>query len=225
MRKILLIDDNPGVSQMISKVLKKEYEVIVAYSGTEGMMIFEQQPIDLVLLDRMLPGKSGDEVLAEIRNISPIPIIMLTALSDKNDIADLLLAGANDYIAKPFNLQELKARIAVQLRNNSSSSLRVSDSSLSYMNLFLFPDTYELGKGKEKLQLKKKEFDLLALLFQHPNKIFSKEALYNHVWKAPYYGDENTINVHLSSIRRKIKQLDPERDYIETIWGIGIKLV
>lgn len=226
MKKILVIDDSNEMNQMITTVLQKDYEIVNAFSGTEALLYFQTQPFDLVLLDRMIPGKNGEEVLLEIRKTSSVPVIMLTALRDKEEIADLLVKGADDYITKPFDISELKARILVQLRNTpaSTNSAEEKPSEIKYKNLRLYPESYELGNGEEKIPLKRKEFELLALLIRHPNKVFTKEALYNQVWQETYYGAENTINVHLSSLRKKIKALDSAEDYIETVWGIGVKL-
>lgn len=224
MRRILIVEDNPEMNEMITTILKKEYEITNAYSGTEGLLYFQMQPFDLVLLDRMLPGKTGEEVLLEIRKTSHIPVIMLTALREKAEIADLLVKGANDYITKPFDINELKARILVQLRENETSNNEEQATELTYKNISLFPESYEIGNLQKRTPLKKKEFDILTLLVKHPHKVFTKEAIYNQVWRETYYGDENTINVHVSSLRKKIKELDPENEYIETVWGIGIKL-
>lgn len=221
--KILLIEDNNELSEMLTTVLGSDYEIQQAFSGTEGLMLFKQEDYDLILLDRMLPGKNGTEVLAEIRQQSNVPVIFLTALTDQQEISQLLLAGANDYLTKPFNIDELKARIVVQLRNQQTAPAEKTEI-LAYKNISLLPDTFELKREDNCISLKRKEFEILTLLLNHPKKVYTKEMLYEEIWGEAYYGDENTINVHISNLRKKIKQLDPETPYIATVWGIGIKL-
>lgn len=227
MKKILLIEDHDEMSQMIQTVLSGDYQVTPAFSGTEGTLLFTHDSFDLILLDRMLPGKNGEEVLAEIRQKSQIPVIMLTAMDDKSEVAQLLLQGANDYITKPFDIDELKARIAVQLRqaeNLHRTSQNDAQDQWRYKNIELQPYSFSISNQEKELPLKRKEFEILTYLIQHPKQIFTKENLYEAVWKEPYYGDENTINVHISNLRKKIKELDPNVAYIDTVWGIGIKL-
>lgn len=220
--KILIIEDNNEISEMLATILAADYTVQQAYSGTEGLLLFQQDAFDLILLDRMLPGKDGTQVLQEIRQTSTVPVIILTALDEPADVSTLLLAGANDYLTKPFNVEELKARIIVQLRTNKQAPSVAS--SLSYKNIQLLPDSFQLQRGEATVQLKKKEFEIFSLLLANPKKVYTKEMLYEAVWQEPYYGEENTINVHISHLRSKIKTLDPEESYIDTVWGIGIKL-
>lgn len=206
--KILIIEDNNEISEMLATILAADYTVQQAYSGTEGLLLFQQDAFDLILLDRMLPGKDGTQVLQEIRQTSTVPVIILTALDEPADVSTLLLAGANDYLTKPFNVEELKARIIVQLRTNKQAPPVAS--SLSYKNIQLLPDSFQLQRGEATVQLKKKEFEIFSLLLANPKKVYTKEMLYEAVWQEPYYGEENTINVHISHLRSKIKTLDPE---------------
>ncbi|KRL12414.1 response regulator transcription factor [Schleiferilactobacillus perolens] len=224
MERLLLIDDNPDIGAMLDTVLGDTYAITKAYSGTEGLLQVQQQAFDLILLDRMLPGKNGEEVLHDLRQTLTTPIIMLTAISDKDDVARLLMAGATDYITKPFNIKELKARIVVALRQNTAPAAE-APTVVSFGPFTLAEKDYTLHCQDKSVALKKKEFDILKLLFQHPGQVFSKEALYTQVWHEPYYGDENTINVHLTNLRKKIRQLDPDHEHIATVWGIGVKLV
>lgn len=220
--KILIIEDNNEISEMLATILAADYTVQQAYSGTEGLLLFQQDAFDLILLDRMLPGKDGTQVLQEIRQTSTVPVIILTALDEPADVSTLLLAGANDYLTKPFNVEELKARIIVQLRTNKQPPPIAS--SHSYKNIQLLPDSFQLQRGEATVQLKKKEFEIFSLLLANPKKVYTKEMLYEAVWQEPYYGEENTINVHISHLRSKIKTLDPDEAYIDTVWGIGVKL-
>lgn len=222
MKTILIIEDNDDMQQLLSGFLAPTFKLVQAYSGTEGLLQFNANHVDLVILDRLLPGKSGDDVLEIIRQTSQVPIIILTALDDTNDIATLLLAGANDYVTKPFNINELQARIAVQLRQSQPATATTAP--LTYKQLTLIPDQFTITNGTDSCSLKRKECELLALLFENSTTIFTREQLYERIWQTPYLGDENTINVHLSNLRRKLHQLDPDHDYIETIWGIGVRL-
>ena len=163
MARILLIEDNNDIQEILYSLLSEDHEVLQAFSGTEGLRLFQQEGVDLVLLDIMLPGKNGDQVLEKIRLQSQTPVIMMTALGDKQLISQYLLAGANDYIVKPFNLDEVAARVTVQLRNQA-------------------------------------------------------------VWEEVYLPGDNTLNAQLSNLRKKIAQLDPDEDYIETVWGLGVRL-
>ncbi|WP_412989663.1 response regulator transcription factor [Pediococcus siamensis] len=221
MKTILIVEDNDEMQQLLQKVLANNYQIRSAYSGTEGLLLFKESTVDLVVLDRMLPGKSGDEVLKEIRTQSQVPIIILTALDARADVAKLLLAGANDYVTKPFDIEELQARIRVQLRDHVKTSVPAAT---RYKNINLLPATFSISNGDETELLKKKEFEILQTLFTHPKQIFTKEQLYQTVWHEAYYDDDNTMNVHLSHLRKILQKLDPQNDYIETVWGIGVKL-
>ena len=225
MASILVIEDNNEIQEILRTLLTEEHEVIQAFSGTEGIMQFDKDGIDLVLLDIMLPGKNGDQVLEEIRLQSQVPVIMMTALGDKHLISQYLLAGANDYIVKPFNLDEVAARVTVQLRNQPTVAQEAQASQkLSFKNLVLNPETFELESGEQTVRLGKKEFQILETLLAHPKKIFTKEELYEAVWEEVYLPGDNTLNAQLSNLRKKIAQLDPNEDYIETVWGLGVRL-
>ncbi len=225
MARILLIEDNNDIQEILYSLLSEDYEVLQAFSGTEGLRLFHQEAVDLVLLDIMLPGKNGDQVLEVIRLQSQVPVIMMTALGDKHLISQYLLAGANDYIVKPFNLDEVAARVTVQLRNQPTVAQEAQASQkLSFKNLVLNPETFELESGEQTVRLGKKEFQILETLLAHPKKIFTKEELYEAVWEEVYLPGDNTLNAQLSNLRKKIAQLDPNEDYIETVWGLGVRL-
>ena len=163
--RVLLIEDNNDIQEILYSLLSEDHEVLQAFSGTEGLRLFQQEAVDLVLLDIMLPGKNGDQVLEEIRLQSQTPVIMMTALGDKHLISQYLLAGANDYIVKPFNLDEVAARVTVQLRNHVSPAQEAQASQkLSFKNLVLNPETFELESGEQTLRLGKKEFQIFETL-------------------------------------------------------------
>ena len=228
MARILIVEDNNEIQEILRTLLSEEHEVIQAFSGTEGMIRFEQGDIDLILLDIMLPGKNGDQVLKLIRQDSSVPIIMLTALSDKKLISQYLLDGANDYIVKPFDLDEVFARVTVQLRQKSDkqpAEIEHPDKLIQQLkNIQFDADSFEIKNSQETIRLAKKECLILQTLLRHPKKIFTKEELYELVWEDTYLPGDNTLNTHLSNLRKKLSQLDPEQEYIETIWGVGVRL-
>ena len=228
MARILIVEDNNEIQEILRTLLSEEHEVIQAFSGTEGMIRFEQGDIDLILLDIMLPGKNGDQVLKAIRQDSSVPVIMLTALSDKKLISQYLLDGANDYIVKPFDLDEVFARVTVQLRQNSdkqAAEMEHPDKLIQQLkNIQFDADSFEIKNSQETIRLAKKECLILQTLLGHPKKIFTKEELYELVWDDTYLPGDNTLNTHLSNLRKKLSQLDPEQEYIETIWGVGVRL-
>ena len=228
MARILIVEDNNEIQEILRTLLSEEHEVIQAFSGTEGMIRFEQGDIDLILLDIMLPGKNGDQVLKLIRQDSSVPVIMLTALSDKKLISQYLLDGANDYIVKPFDLDEVFARVTVQLRQKSdkqAAEIEHPDKLIQQLkNIQFDADSFEIKNCQETIRLAKKECLILQTLLGHPKKIFTKEELYELVWEDTYLPGDNTLNTHLSNLRKKLSQLDPEQEYIETIWGVGVRL-
>lgn len=223
MARILQIEDNEDIQNILFNLFSEEHEIIQAYSGTEGELLFQSQEIDLVLLDIMLPGKGGEEVLKFIRQRSSVPVIMLTALGDKHLISQYLLDGANDYIVKPFDLEEVYARVSVQLRERIKGS-STTDNIYQVKNIKINPDSFEVSGNGKTIRLGKKEFQIFHTLLQNPKKIFTKEDLYETVWEAPYLSGDNTLNAQLSNLRKKLAQVDGSSEYIETIWGLGVRL-
>ena len=223
MARILQIEDNEDIQNILFNLFSEEHDIIQAYSGTEGELLFQSQEIDLVLLDIMLPGKGGEEVLKFIRQRSSVPVIMLTALGDKHLISQYLLDGANDYIVKPFDLEEVNARVSVQLREHIKGS-STTDNIYQVKNIKINPDSFEVSGNGKNIRLGKKEFQIFHTLLQNPKKIFTKEDLYETVWKAPYLSGDNTLNAQLSNLRKKLAQVDESSEYIETIWGLGVRL-
>ena len=228
MASILVIEDNNDIQEILRTLLAEEHEVIQAFSGTEGIMQFDKGGIDLVLLDIMLPGKNGDQVLQAIRQTSQTPVIMLTALGDKKLISQYLLDGANDYVVKPFDLDEVFARVTVQLRQSgehqSGDRREIDNFVQNFKNIQFDADSFEISNATETIRLAKKECQILQILLQYPKKIFTKEELYELIWEESYLPGDNTLNTHLSNLRKKLYQLDPNHEYIETIWGVGVRL-
>ncbi len=221
MKTILVVEDEENINRMLCDLLKYNgYVPEAAYSGTEAVMLFSGKTYDLILLDLMIPGKTGFEVLEEIRMTSTVPVIALTAVSEKESTVALLKAGANDYLTKPFDNDELLARIEVWLRNGTGKTTRT----ITFREIVLDLEQYEAFIGTDALQLSKREFEILHLLMQNPKKVYTKNNLYESVWGDEFMGDDNTINVHISKIRAKIAGFRPKDEYIQTVWGIGYKM-
>ena len=221
MKKILIAEDDGDINNMLRDLLTQNgYAVTAAYSGTEAVMRFANEKFDLVLLDLMLPGKSGIDALSEIKTAGSVPVVALTAVSGKDSVVSLLKSGANDYITKPFDNAELLARIEVQFRNNAVSAQNL----IIFKDITLDLERYDGFINGEPLHLSKREFEILALFMQNPKKVFTKNNLYESVWQDEFMGDDNTINVHISRIRLKIAKIKPDDEYIQTVWGIGFKM-
>jgi len=223
MKKILIVEDDVHISEMLCRLLRQyDYTPVAAYSGTEALLLLAQDSFSLVLLDLMLPGKTGTQVLDELRASSAVPVIVLTANTDKETTVKLLQSGADDYLAKPFDVNELLARIEVQLRRTIPHE---SDTNLlRFMDITLDLDCFDAIIRGQKAGLSKREFEILRLLMMYPNKVFSKNNLYESVWGDEFLGDDNTINVHISKIRAKLNAISPDTEYIKTVWGIGFKM-
>ena len=178
-----------------------------------------QRHYDLVLLDLMLPGMSGREVIKHVPDETPV--ICLTALSDVEDKVEMLSMGAVDYITKPFDNRELIARIGAQIRRRAERDAHADI--LTYREISLNTETFSASACGQPLGLTRREFLILQLMMEHPNKVFSKANIYETVWGEAYIGDDSTVSVHISNLRNKLHQLGAD-DYIQTVWGIGFKL-
>ncbi len=225
--KILVIEDDADINRLLCRYLTKEqYQVMPAYSGTEARLQLKLETFDLILLDLMLPGATGEELICEIRRQSLLPIIVISAKTALEDKVNALKIGADDYIMKPFEREEVLARVAALLRRSnlhSPTELAKKENNYPFKALALNPISREVTVKGNLISLTAYEFDILQLLLQYPDKVFTKEQLYQDIWKTGYYGEDNTINVHISNIRKKIKEFD-DASYIKTIWGIGFKM-
>ena len=222
-KRILIIEDDPEINKLLRIMLTDKWvETVQAYSGTEGLLQLQMDTFDLILLDLMLPGKNGEELIGEIRKESAIPIIVISAKTDVEDKVSVLKMGADDYITKPFHQQEVAARVEVQLRKGSPSSQKPVE--LVWQDLQLHTEKRSVCLGGHLLQMTNAEFDILFLLMRQPERAFSKREIYESIWKDTYYGDDNTISVHISNLRRKMAE-HTSRDYIKTIWGVGFMFV
>lgn len=223
--EILIVEDDTDINGLLVKILKEaNYKTMQAFSGTEAKLLLEKKYPDLILLDLMLPGISGEELLQNIREVDHcnIPVLVISAKDSLRDKVFLLKSGADDYITKPFEPEEIIARVQASLRRNGKGNVAVE--ALTYKNLKLYPDSRSVLLNDMQLSLTAHEFDILYLLMQNPEKVYSREMLYEMIWQGGYYGENNTVNVHVSNIRKKAKEIDPLKDYIKTVYGIGFKL-
>lgn len=240
MPNILIVEDDININNLLCEVLRKAgYTCEQAFSGTEAKLLLDikEKAYMLVLLDLMLPGASGEEVLKEIRKQGRLPVIVLTAKDSIDDKIGVLTNGADDYITKPFEIREVLARIQVQLRHieaeteaetevKTKAGIQEGQGSgrLEFRDMVLIRSTFEVSIGGRVLpKITKQEFAILELLLKNPKQVFSKEDIFEYAWDEPYMGETKTLDVHISNIRKKIKTVTPD-EYIETIWGIGYRL-
>ena len=240
MPNILIVEDDININNLLCEVLMKAgYTCEQAFSGTEAKLLLniKEKAYTLVLLDLMLPGASGEEVLKEIRKHGRLPVIVLTAKDSIDDKIGVLTDGADDYITKPFEIREVLARIQVQLRHieaETESETKVKTKAgmqegqysgrLEFRDMVLIRSTFEVSIGGRVLpKITKQEFAILELLLKNPKQVFSKEDIFEYAWDEPYMGETKTLDVHISNIRKKIKTVTSD-EYIETIWGIGYRL-
>lgn len=223
-KKILIVEDDASINSLLKEALEKENFVAEqAFSGTEAKLLIEMNTYSLVILDLMLPGISGEQVLGIIREKSKTPVIVLSAKDCIDHKIDVLSWGADDYITKPFDIREVIARIKIQLRHvNHDTDNNVNG--ICYKELVLDRENFVITIQGERLQkVTKQEFNILELLVKNPKRAYTKEEIFEYAWEEPYMGETKTLDVHISNIRKKIKQITDE-EYIETVWGIGYKL-
>lgn len=229
-QKILLIEDDQSISEMVRDYLIREgYEVTAVFDGIEAETAFAQDRYDLVLLDLMLPKRSGTDVLQLIRQMSLVPVLIMSAKDSDVDKALGLGFGADDYITKPFSMIELAARVKAAIRRagyNSASDQQTGTAGklLHIGELAIDLDNFSVIKCGEEVKLTAKEFHILKLFVTNPTRVFTKAQVYGFVWNDDYFGDENVINVHMRRLREKIEDDPSHPKYIQTLWGIGYKL-
>lgn len=233
MPKLLVIEDDREINHLICEYMAEAgYEMLSASNGLEGLSMLERiKDIDLCLLDLMLPMKSGDRVIARLREFSEVPVIVLSAKDMIQTKIDLFRMGADDYITKPFDLDELLVRVEAVLKRTAyrtgagenRKQEQKAGQSYSYKNLVLDDQAKIVRVNGNKLDLTVKEYGILKLLLENPKKLFSKANLFESIWNETYYPEDNALKVHMSNLRTKIKQYD-DWEYIETVWGMGYKL-
>lgn len=220
MAKILVVEDNNEINSLLCEMLHKEgIETISAYSGTEAMIYVNQNSFACILLDLMLPGKSGEEILQDIRQHCKTPVIVISAKDDMDNRIELLSHGADDYIMKPFDLREVYARVRLQM----GKSVNAENHVIHYGEILLDSEKRTVTIGNQELNLTKQEFNILEILMKNPQKVFSKQELFESAWEEYYFGADKTMNVHISNIRNKLKQVT-DMEYIDTVWGIGFRM-
>ena len=219
MKTILIVEDDKDIHEMLETVLKNNhYNIKSAYSGTEALLVHGQD-VDLIILDLMLPGKNGEDIIKELKQIKNVPVIVTSAISDIDKKLDLFKLGTDDYVTKPFNNDELLARINVHINKNIIPNGEIINSK----DIELNNKTYSVTCKGVNINLSKIEFEILKLLMQENGRVVTKSTLFDTVWNNENSADENTLNVHISKIRNKLKTANPNKDYIETIWSIGYK--
>jgi DNA-binding response OmpR family regulator len=221
MPHILIIEDDTDINNSTAEYLRRQgCSCSQAFSGTEGRLLWREGGIDLLLVDLMLPGLSGSELIAEIRQSSRTPVIVLSAKTELSDKVELLGLGADDYLTKPYQLEELWARILVQLRHASAAP---TGGLLHYRDWELNLDEMTLTAAGQQVNLTSHEFKIIELLTGRPKRVFTKQQIYEAVWQEEYAIEDKTITVHISNIRAKLRPSGTD-SYIQTVWGIGFKL-
>lgn len=218
MKTILIVDDDIDIGNLEQEVLEKEgYVVKRAYSGTETLLFLKNNRVDLILLDLMLPGLSGEDVLAKIKNI---PTIVVSAKIGIDDKVAMLLGGARDYITKPFDTKELLARVYLRFKENEN--LNKSDI-FSYKNLVLDTNSQKVSEFEKSVFLTRTEYAILKLLIQNPKQVIAKSVILDRIMNEAPECSKNSLKTHISNLRNKLRKIS-DKDYIESVWGIGFKL-
>lgn len=235
---ILIVEDDNDISHMLKELLQQNgYETVQAFSGTEALLYIEKEPPAAMILDLMLPGMNGEELLDKVKKETPqIAVIISSAKDETQTRISLLRAGADDYITKPFDTGELLARLEAVLRRSgrtpaeetassaSEQEFKGSGRRLQYKDIYMEPDDFRITVGDQEIRLTKREYLILELLMENPGKVFTKSNIYESVWNEEFLGEDNAVNVHISNIRQKLAKVNEKETYIETVWGIGFKM-
>lgn len=223
---ILIVEDDDEINNMLRELLKQHgFETACAFSGTEALLYIEKEAPVAVILDLMLPGMAGEELLGKIKQMNPdIAVIISSAKDDVNIRVALLRAGADDYLVKPFDTEELLARLEAVLRRNGRKQVFSSEKQLRYKDIVMEPENFKITVSAEEITLTRREYLILELLLKNPGKVFTKSNIYESVWNEEYIGEDNAVNVHISNIRQKLAKVNAKESYIQTVWGIGFKM-
>lgn len=222
---ILVVEDDPDINRLLCTILEGAgYCARPAFSGSEALLWAEKYDYDLIMLDLMLPGLTGEEFIQRIRRGRTMPILVLSAKAAVEDRVNVLTLGADDFIPKPFDIREVLARVEAQLRRCRRFSSPESHAALVWGGLSLDSQAHTVTLSGQELPLTAHEFSILALLMAAPKQTFSRSQIYEQVWGEEYMGDDNTVNVHVSNLRSKLAQADPAGEYIKTVWGVGFRM-
>lgn len=226
--KILVVEDENDINKLLCSILEnKGYRTRAAFSGTEALMCVENEKWHMILLDLMIPGISGEEVILKIRELTKAPIIVVSAKTAKKTKLELLEKGADDFICKPFDPDDLVARVNSNLRRYLEFSIDMEKKNdiLSYKDITLNIESKIVKVGQVSVTLTAREFSILELLLTNPNKVYNKSNIFESIWGDEFLGDDNTVNVHVSRLRNKLSSASSNNeDYIETIWAMGYRL-
>lgn len=220
-KTILVIEDDTDINNMLCKLLSLNgFNTKSAFSGTEGILLHDKN-VSLIILDLMLPGKNGEDIIKELKNKNDVPIIVTSAIHDIDKKLDLFKLGVDDYITKPFDNEELIARINVQLRHIKNKGI---ENILKYKDIEMNLNDYKVICNNKEISLTKNEFEILKVLMENQNHVVTKSTLFDIVWNDEDSADDNTLNVHISKLRNKLKEANQNVDYIETVWSVGYRL-
>lgn len=224
MKKILIVEDNKDVNVLLSNIIKEAgYYTKSLYNGLDVIKEFKKNHYDMIILDIMLPYKSGDMILKELRKDYDVPVIIISAKDLTSVKVDMLKLGADDYITKPFDLDEVIARIETNLRRYKNSE--TEDEKLHYKDIELDTKLKRVIVNDHEVDLTAKEYNILELFMKNQSRVYSKANLYEIIWQSEFLGDDKTIKTHISRLRNKLKEANKDEDYIETVWGMGYRLV
>lgn len=222
---ILVVEDDNDINRLLCNILRKSgYVPQPAFSGTEAMLYVERQEWDMVLLDLMLPGMTGEELLEKISKQYSFPVIIISAKGEQQTKVSTLRIGADDFITKPFDIEEVSARVDSHLRRYRNFAPIVKQKEFRHKDIHIDSEAKTVSVNGSELNLTAREYDILELLIKSPNKVFTKANVFESVWGDEFLGDVNTINVHMSNLRSKLAKANPDEAYIETIWGMGYRL-
>lgn len=225
MERVLIVDDNPDIREVLGTYAAKEgFEPITAKDGFEALDLFRKTSPAVILLDVMMPGMDGYRVCERIRSESDVPIILITAKGENYERVMGLDIGADDYIVKPFNANEVMARVRAVLRRMARVEQKEEKKILSISNLTINIESYSVYVGAEKLPLTKKEVETMWILAENPSKVFTRDNLLDSLWGQDYFGDSRTVDSHIKRLRAKLDKVDHPDWEIKTIWGLGYKL-
>ena len=225
MERVLIVDDNPDIREVLGTYAAKEgFEPITAKDGFEALDLFRKTSPAVILLDVMMPGMDGYRVCGRIRSESDVPIILITAKGEDYERVMGLDIGADDYIVKPFNANEVMARVRAVLRRMARVEQKEEKKILSISNLTINIESYSVYVGAEKLPLTKKEVETMWILAENPSKVFTRDNLLDSLWGQDYFGDSRTVDSHIKRLRAKLDKVDHPDWEIKTIWGLGYKL-